>query len=102
MDGRESRTHYHVDRTFTEPVEAALLTCELETGRTHQIRVHLSSIGHAVIGDDLYGGIRHSLTTSRPFLHARELRFEHPGTGELVEFSSSLPDDLAAFLAQFR
>ena len=101
IDGRESRTHYHVDRTFTDPVESALLTCELETGRTHQIRVHLSSIGHAVVGDDLYGGIRHSLSTTRPFLHARELRFVHPATAEEVGFRSELPEDLATFLARF-
>jgi len=101
IDGRPSRTHYHVDRTFTEPVESSLLTCELETGRTHQIRVHLSSIGHAVIGDDLYGGIRHSLPTTRPFLHARELRFVHPGTAEEVSFSSPLPEDLASLLERF-
>jgi 23S rRNA pseudouridine1911/1915/1917 synthase len=101
IDGRESRTHYHVDRTFTDPVESALLTCQLETGRTHQIRVHLSSIGHAVIGDDVYGGIRHSLATTRPFLHARELRFVHPGTADEVAFASPLPADLAGFLAGF-
>lgn len=98
VDGRESRTHYRVDRTFQHPVEAALLTCELETGRTHQIRVHLSSIGHAVVGDALYGGVRHSLVVSRPFLHARQLAFEHPGSSETVVFESPLPADLLAVL----
>lgn len=101
VDGRPSRTHYHVDRPFTDPVEAALLTCELETGRTHQIRVHLASIGHPVIGDELYGGTRHRLRTSRPFLHAHHLEFVHPGSGEPVAFDSPLPEDLASFLQPF-
>lgn len=100
VDGRPSRTHYHVDRTFTEPVEVAMLTCELETGRTHQIRVHLSSIGHPVVGDPVYGGARASFAVPRPFLHARRLTFLHPGTGEEVSFESPLPDDLAAVLSR--
>lgn len=100
VDGRPARTHYDVDATFHEPVEAALLTCRLETGRTHQIRVHLSSIGHPVVGDPLYGGDRRSFPVPRPFLHARRLEFEHPGTGELVAFESPLPADLAEVLAR--
>ena len=98
VDGRESRTHYKVDREFTEPIEASLLTCQLETGRTHQIRVHLASIGHAVVGDDTYGGIRRSFTMHRPFLHARELAFIHPRTGSEVRFDSPLPADLQVVL----
>jgi 23S rRNA pseudouridine1911/1915/1917 synthase len=98
VDGRPSRTHYHVDREFSEPIEASLLTCQLETGRTHQIRVHLASIGHAVVGDDTYGGVRRSFSMPRPFLHARELAFVHPGTGQEVAFSSPLPEDLAKVL----
>lgn len=101
IDGRPSRTHYRCEQTFEEPVAAALLTCELETGRTHQIRVHLSSIGHPVIGDDLYGGVRHSLPATRPFLHARRLELLHPATGDPVEFESPLPEDLATYLARF-
>jgi len=98
VDGRESRTHYKVDQEFTEPIEASLLTCQLETGRTHQIRVHLASIGNAVVGDDTYGGIRRSFSMHRPFLHARELAFMHPVTGEEVRFDSPLPDDLQVVL----
>lgn len=98
MDGRPARTHYRVDETFHEPIEASLVTCELETGRTHQIRVHLASVGHAVIGDDVYGGRRASFDCPRPFLHARELAFVHPGTEELMRFHSAMPDDLAAVL----
>lgn len=101
VDGRDSRTHYRVDAEFTEPVVTSLVTCELETGRTHQIRVHMASIGHAVVGDDLYGGTRHSFEMHRPFLHARELAFLHPATGELVTFESPLPADLQQVLDRF-
>jgi 23S rRNA pseudouridine1911/1915/1917 synthase len=101
MDGRESRTHYRVDAEFTDPVEVSLITCQLETGRTHQIRVHLASIGHAVVGDDTYGGLRRSFSAPRPFLHARELSFVHPATGEQVSFTSQLPADLQGVLNRF-
>jgi 23S rRNA pseudouridine1911/1915/1917 synthase len=98
MEGRPSRTHYEVDRTFAEPVSTALLTCELETGRTHQIRVHLASIGHPVVGDETYGGHRPGFGAPRPFLHARRLSFVHPGTGDDATFTSPLPADLGAVL----
>ena len=68
----------------TEPVEVTELACRLETGRTHQIRVHLASIGHPVVGDGRYGGDRQSLPLPRPFLHAEQLGFEHPVTGEAL------------------
>ncbi len=102
MDGRPARTHYRVDESFHEPIEASLVTCELETGRTHQIRVHLASVGHAVIGDDVYGGRRRSFDCPRPFLHARELAFVHPGTDEVVRFLSPLPSDLVAVLDRLK
>jgi 23S rRNA pseudouridine1911/1915/1917 synthase len=102
VDGRPARTHYDVDRTYVDPIEAALLTCRLETGRTHQIRVHLASIGHPVVGDPLYGGARASFPVARPVLHARQLAFVHPGTGEVVTFESPLPADLAAVLGRLR
>lgn len=102
VDGRPSRTHYRVEREFTEPVVTALVTCELETGRTHQIRVHMASIGHAVVGDDVYAGVRHSFELHRPFLHARELAFVHPVSGATVRFSSPLPTDLQDVLDRFR
>jgi len=101
VDGRESRTHYRVDAEFTEPVEVSLITCQLETGRTHQIRVHLASIGHAVVGDDTYGGLRRSFSAPRPFLHARELSFVHPATRAQVSFTSPLPADLQGVLNRF-
>ncbi|MCB1257154.1 MAG: RluA family pseudouridine synthase [Microthrixaceae bacterium] len=98
--GREARTHYELDRSFDEPIETSLITCRLETGRTHQIRVHLSSIGHPVVGDDRYGGSRKRLEFKRPFLHARELAFAHPTTDEEMWFASELPGDLSALLAE--
>lgn len=99
VGGRESRTTYEVVRRFVEPVEATELICHLETGRTHQIRVHLRAIGHAVVGDTRYGGVRSTLPAPRQFLHAEHLRFTHPVTGERMGFDSALPADLVAVLA---
>jgi 23S rRNA pseudouridine1911/1915/1917 synthase len=99
--GRDARTRYEVEDRFDEPVPTSLLRCRLETGRTHQIRVHLASIGHPVIGDDRYGPGRRAwspLPPGRPFLHATELSFDHPGTAQRMRFSSPLPDDLQAVL----
>jgi 23S rRNA pseudouridine1911/1915/1917 synthase len=75
-----------------------LLTCQLETGRTHQIRVHMAAIGHSVVGDDRYQGSRESLPVGRPFLHAEHLAFDHPVTGERMSFDSPLPSDLEGVL----
>ena len=105
--GREARTRYRVERRFSVPVGATLLACKLETGRTHQIRVHLSAIGHAVVGDNRYD--RHGrwpdalarLAPGRVWLHAERLAFDHPATGERVSFASPLPPDLVAVLAGF-
>ena len=88
--------------SFTEPVAVTELACTLETGRTHQIRVHLRSIGHAVVGDNRYDGARESLPMSRPFLHAELLELAHPVTGEPVSFSSPLPADLVEVLGRLR
>ncbi len=98
-DGRWARTEYRVLEQFDRPADLALLECRLETGRTHQIRVHLSSINHPLVGDPIYGQRRPKLQVERPFLHAAELAFEHPGTGETVSFRSELAADLAARLA---
>jgi len=98
-DGRESRTEYQVIQRYSEPVDCSLLECSLETGRTHQIRVHLSSIGHPLIGDPWYGQRRPTLGMERPFLHAAQLEFDHPGSGERVSFSSDLADDLQSMLS---
>ena len=97
-DGREARTRYQVRETFDRPAPTALLDCRLETGRTHQIRVHLAAIGHPVVGDATYGGVRPALDVPRPFLHAYRLSFDHPATGERLTFESPLPADLATIL----
>lgn len=100
--GRPAVTRYDVVRRFALPVAATELTCTLSTGRTHQIRVHLSSIGHPVMGDSRYGaGRRPSEGLDRPWLHAEHLAFEHPVTAEPLVFHSSPPADLLSFLEGF-
>ena len=101
-DGREARTRYRVLERFADPVALTLLELRLETGRTHQIRVHLRAIGHPVAGDDRYGGACRELGLGRPFLHAAALRLVHPTTGEEVRFTSPLPPELAHVLARLR
>ena len=100
--GREARTRFRVRRTFTHPTELALVECRLETGRTHQIRVHLAAIGHPVVGDGRYRGARPSVPLGRPFLHAYRLAFDHPATGARVEHEAELPPDLAEVVAALR
>jgi 23S rRNA pseudouridine1911/1915/1917 synthase len=106
--GRPARTRYQVEERYEEPAQASRLACRLETGRTHQIRVHLAAIGHPVIGDGRYGHTRATtiegwkpLPADRPFLHARALGLRHPTTGEPMEWQSPLPADLAAVLDRF-
>ena len=104
--GRTAITHWRVQEIFGG--EASLVTCNLETGRTHQIRVHMAHIGHPVMGDAVYGrGFRTKAVKlppeargyldglGRQALHAAVLGFEHPVTGEVMEFESPLPSDLA-------
>jgi 23S rRNA pseudouridine1911/1915/1917 synthase len=110
--GREAVTHWQLLETFNgkdgKPV-ASLLSCTLETGRTHQIRVHLAHVGHPILGDETYGtgfktkaarlpdAAREVLAgLGRQALHAYRLGFEHPETGETLSFTSALPPDLAA------
>jgi 23S rRNA pseudouridine1911/1915/1917 synthase len=102
VTGKPARTRYEVVRTYHEPVEVTELRCRLETGRTHQIRVHLRSIGHPVLGDGRYGGARQSFSMARPFLHAEALGLAHPVTEEPLSFSSRLPADLLGVLARLR
>jgi 23S rRNA pseudouridine1911/1915/1917 synthase len=97
--GREARTRYEVEQSYEDP-DVSLIRCTLETGRTHQIRVHLAAIHHPVVGDPAYGGIRPGLDIARPFLHAATLAFAHPVTGERQRFSSPLPPDLTRVLDQ--
>ena len=100
--GREARTRYEVRERYAEPVEVTQLQCELETGRTHQIRVHLRSIGHPVVGDARYDGERQSFPMARPFLHAEHLELAHPVTDAPLAFDSTLPEDLVDALARLR
>lgn len=97
-EGRDAVTHYEV---LAEAGGCSYLKVTLETGRTHQIRVHLSHLGHPVLGDAVYGGrseLSKSLGLERPFLHASELAFDHPTTGERIEVRAELPADLAVAL----
>ena len=98
--GREARTRYEVVERFTHPADLTLASCRLETGRTHQIRVHLNAIGHPIVGDRQYGGSRENLPCSRPWLHATRLGFEHPTSGEHLSFHSELPADLTEVLGR--
>ncbi|MEO7398399.1 MAG: RluA family pseudouridine synthase [Ilumatobacteraceae bacterium] len=99
IDGKPARTRYRTVANFNRPAAVAELVCQLETGRTHQIRVHLAAAGHPIIGDGTYGGIRAAVSSPRPFLHAAELGFNHPVTGAAMTFSSPLPPDLIEVLA---
>ena len=91
--GRPAQTTYHVLQHFHD---ATYLDVTTHTGRTHQIRVHLAHIGHSLVGDAVYG--RKDARLQRHFLHAHKLGFTHPSTGEWVEFTSPLPDELSEFL----
>ena len=94
---REAVTHFEVEESLGE---YALLRVQLETGRTHQIRVHLAAIDLPVVGDRVYGVP--GLGLHRQFLHAARLAFRHPATGQRIELTSPLPDDLLAALEQAR
>jgi 23S rRNA pseudouridine1911/1915/1917 synthase len=112
--GRHAVTRARVIEAFGTPSAAALLECWLETGRTHQIRVHMSHVGHALIGDQTYGGRRRLASKvmgaaaeaansfPRQALHAATLGFAHPITGEWLEFAAPLPTDMAGLLDLMR
>ena len=111
--GKPAATRYRVERRFGPPGSeiAALLECRLLTGRTHQIRVHLAHIGHALIGDPVYGARAGRAVARagslgaeiaafpRQALHAGLLGFTHPATGERRRFESPLPDDMTRLIA---
>ena len=97
--GKPARTSY----TVLERMESStLVALALQTGRTHQIRVHMAAIGHPVVGDARYGVPDRELGSGRFFLHAGTLAFVHPGSGTRVEFSSALPEDLTTYLERSR
>lgn len=108
---RPARTHFTVQEAFRD---CALLSARLETGRTHQVRVHASAVGHPIVGDALYGGMRQPPRHWAPalteavahlqgqLLHAHALAFEHPITGEPMRFAAPLPDDFQQVLTLLR
>ncbi|MGH1425645.1 MAG: RluA family pseudouridine synthase [Pseudooceanicola sp.] len=111
--GRHAVTRAKVVETFHDA--ASLVECQLETGRTHQIRVHMAYVGHGLVGDPVYGGARRlsarnlpqsAIDAARHFprqaLHAATLGFTHPVTSEIIRFQSDIPDDMAGLLAQMR
>jgi 23S rRNA pseudouridine1911/1915/1917 synthase len=114
--GRMAISHYEVERHIESRLgNFTLVRVRIETGRTHQIRVHLASIGHPVVGDTLYGAPAkitapsknkrpavdaESTALDRNFLHAAELAFAHPRTGKPLELTAPMPIDLKDFLAQ--
>jgi 23S rRNA pseudouridine1911/1915/1917 synthase len=105
-NGKPAATRYTVEQTFANDA-LALVRCELETGRTHQIRVHLTHIGHPLVGDPVYGGgVRRKAKVElgdfkRQALHAAELKLIHPRSRQAMQFSCALPADLVDLLAQF-
>jgi 23S rRNA pseudouridine1911/1915/1917 synthase len=96
--GKPAVTHYRVRKSFAHHT---LLECELESGRTHQIRVHLASIGHPVEGDPVYAGRKPGLL-ARQALHAWKLAFAHPATGKPARFESPLPQDFKRLLGEVK
>ena len=100
--GKYARTHYEIDQKYESPFKVSILNCRLETGRTHQIRVHLAAIGHPVLGDELYGGRTSFNIENRLALHAQMLTFLHPKTKNLMNFESPLPAELTSMKDTFR
>ena len=94
-NGREAITHYRVLKRFQQ---FTYIECQLETGRTHQIRVHMSSIGHPIVGDQIYGPAKCPYKLQGQTLHAKVLGITHPTTGEYMEFDAPLPDYFQALL----
>ncbi len=97
--GREAVTHYNV---LEDLGEYTLCECILETGRTHQIRVHMASIGHSVVGDKVYGIKKEKFNLDGQLLHARTIGFDHPTTGEYMEFSKDVPEYFSDVLNKLR
>jgi 23S rRNA pseudouridine1911/1915/1917 synthase len=106
--GREAISHYSVQKRIDSGYgKFSLLEVQIDTGRTHQIRVHLASLGHPVVGDTLYGAPREicakgraAVSLPRNFLHAAKLTLQQPTTGESVRFSAALPEELEGFLGE--
>ena len=99
-DGRRAVTHYEVLEQYDKGV--SLIKCTLETGRTHQIRVHMASIGHPLVGDQTYGFKKQKFKIEGQALHAKTLGFIHPSTGEYIEFTSDLPEYFEKLIKKLR
>lgn len=99
-DGRRAVTHYEVLEQYDKGV--SLIRCTLETGRTHQIRVHMASIGHPLVGDQTYGYKKQKFKIEGQALHAKTLGFIHPTTGEYIEFTSDLPEYFEELIKKLR
>jgi len=93
--GKESITHFEVLQRFAD---YTLVKCRLETGRTHQIRVHMRYIGHPLVGDPLYGPRKTQVSDFGQFLHAKSIGFDHPETGVFLEFEVEMPEEFSTFL----
>lgn len=98
-NGKSAVTHYKVLERFGK---YTYVECQLETGRTHQIRVHMSSIGHPLLGDEIYGSMKQPYKTCGQVLHAKVFGFIHPTTGEYMEFETSLPTYFEELLNKLR
>lgn len=98
-NGRSAVTHYRVLERFGK---YTYIECTLETGRTHQIRVHMSNIGHPLLGDEVYGPSKCPFSLQGQTLHARILGFVHPRTGEYMEFEAPLPEYFNKLLKKLR
>ena len=94
-NGKDAVTHFEVLKRFAE---YTLVKCRLETGRTHQIRVHMRYIGHPLVGDPFYGPRKTVKSEFGQFLHAKSVGFDHPKTGKFLEFESELPLEFSAFI----
>lgn len=99
FDGREAVTHFNVLERFGQ---YTLIECILETGRTHQIRVHMASIGHSIVGDPLYGIKKEKFNLNGQLLHAKTIGFVHPRTGKMMEFTSDIPEYFENVLEKLR
>ena len=98
-NGKRAVTHYRVLERFEK---YTYIECQLETGRTHQIRVHMASIGHPLLGDEVYSGRKSPFKLEGQVLHAMTIGFKHPGNGEYMEFEAPLPEYFEKLLSVLR
>ena len=98
VNSKEAITHFKVLERYKD---ATLIELSLKTGRTHQIRVHMSHIGHPIIGDELYGFVDENLI-KRQALHAYSLKFRQPRTKELLEFKADIPEDMKILIQKLK